>query len=57
MNGALLFSHARPTPRPLPTHTPSGPSRKAVTGIMMIMDRNGTNTICTLSGMIRSRPL
>ena len=55
-NGAYEFIHARMTPRPLPTHTPSGPMMKAVSAPTMIMEKNGTNTSCTLSGMIFFRP-
>ncbi len=52
----MPFSQARPSPRPEPSQTPSGPSRKAVTGIITSIDRNGTKTICTFSGKIRFNP-
>ena len=55
--GAFEFIQERPTPRPLPSQTPRGPSRKAVTGIMIAIDRKGTNTICTFAGKIFCRPL
>lgn len=56
MNGAWVFIQARPTPRPLPTHTPIGPMMKAVSAPTMIMQKNGTNTSWTLSGMIFFNP-
>ena len=56
MNGAWVFIQARPTPRPLPTHTPIGPMMKAVSAPTMIMQQNGTNTSWTLSGMIFFNP-
>ena len=55
--GALVLSHASPEPRPVPTQIPAGPMMKAVTGIMMMKEKNGTNTICTLAGMSLARPL
>ena len=56
MNGAWVFIQARPTPRPLPTHTPIGPMMKAVSAPTMIMQKNGTKTSWTLSGMILFNP-
>ena len=50
MMGAWELSQNRAVPRPVPIHTPRGPMRKAVTGIMMMKDRKGTKTIWTLSG-------
>ena len=48
--GAFPFSQDRPLPIPEPAQMPMGPSRKAVSGIMMIMEKNGTKTIWTFSG-------
>ena len=43
-------------PRALPAHTPIGPMMNAVSAPTMIMEKNGTNTSCTLSGMILFSP-
>ena len=56
MNGAWPLSQAKPTPSQLPARTPSGPMRKAVRAPTMIIEKNGTNTICTLSGIIFLSP-
>ena len=55
--GAWLLSQKSAVPRPVPIHTPRGPMRKAVTGIIMQKDRKGTKTIWTLSGTTLTRPL
>ena len=55
--GAFPFSQDRPLPMPVPAQMPMGPSRKAVSGIMMIMEQNGTKTIWTFSGKIRFQNL
>ena len=51
--GALPLSQASPAPMLLPSQMPSGPMRKAVSGIITAIDRNGTKTICTFSGKTR----
>ena len=50
--GALVFIQLMPAPNPLPSQMPSGPIRKAVTGTMMAIEKNGTKTICTFAGKI-----
>ena len=55
--GAWELSQNRAVPRPVPIHTPRGPMRKAVTGIMIMKDRKDTKTIWTLFGMILTSPL
>ena len=55
--GALLLSHARPPPRPLPIQMLRGPMRKAVSGMMITKEMKGTNTICTFAGTTFFKPL
>ncbi len=55
-NGACPLSHARPTPSAFPAHTPIGPTMNAVSAPTMTREKNGTNTSCTLSGMIFFNP-
>ena len=49
----MPFSQASPEPMPVPSQMPSGPIRKAVTGIMISIEKNGTKTIWMFSGKIR----
>ena len=55
--GALVLSHARPEPMPLPSQMLSGPIRKAVSGIITTKQMKGTKTIWTLAGMTLFKPL
>ena len=55
--GAWPLSQARPPPRPLPIQIDRGPIRKAVSGMMIMNEMKGTNTIWTFEGMIFFRPL
>ena len=55
--GAWPLSQARPPPRPLPIQIDRGPMRKAVSGMMMMKEKKGTNTIWTFAGIIRFRNL
>ena len=56
INGEKSLMALRAFEIPLPKPIPKGPSKNAVAGIMMISEKNGTNTIWTASGMIFFRP-
>ncbi len=55
--GAWVFIQARPAPMALPSQTPIGPIRKAVSGIMMARQKKGTKTICRFGGKTFCRNL
>ena len=48
--GAFSLIQPKVVPIVLPSHIENGPIRKAVTGIMMSIEKNGTNTIWKFAG-------
>ena len=56
MNGEKSLIWNSTQEMPLPTPMPNGPSKKAVAGIMMSSEKNGTKTMCTALGMTFFRP-
>ena len=56
MNGENPLMASSMLEMPLPRPMPNGPTTKAVSGIMISSEKNGTNTIWMAPGMTFFRP-